>query len=303
MRVGLIDVDRFTFPRMTFPNLALMKISAYHKRQGDVVKFCDNPMERFDVVYQTKVFTEEYSKDIDWYPNAQKVIKGGTGYNIEGTLPYEIEHIYPDYHLYDGTTAECNDTAFGFLSRGCPRHCDFCIVGDKEGLRSHKVADLNEFWRGQKKIMLMDPNLTACLERMDLFRQLANSGAWVDFVQGLDARLCDAKILPAINAVKTKIVHFSWDNPKDDLAGRFEFLGKNLRIQDHRRRIVYVLTNHGSTMDENLYRIYTLESFGFNADVRIFDKPNAPKEIKRLQRWCNNRIIHAKCPRFEDYKG
>lgn len=75
MKIGLIEVDRFTFQRMTFPNLALMKISAWHKQRGDYVKWCDNPMERFDVVYQSKVFDETYSADIDWVPNAPKEIR------------------------------------------------------------------------------------------------------------------------------------------------------------------------------------------------------------------------------------
>lgn len=210
---------------------------------------------------------------------------------------------YPDYHLYDGTPAECKDTAYGFLSRGCPRHCDFCIVGDKEGLKSHKVADLNEFWGGQKKIVLLDPNIIACKDKFELFEQLHESGAWIDFSQGLDARLCTEDVIErCINSVKVKMIHFAWDDPRSDLTPHFELLSQKMKVKDRRRRVVYILTNHGSTMEENLHRIYTVESLGFDADVRVFDKPNAPKEIRRLQRWCNNRIIHGKCKRFEDYK-
>ena len=90
---------------------------------------------------------------------ADKVIKGGTGYGLDNTLPYEIEHIYPDYALYPDLT---EDIAYGFLTRGCPRGCKFCIVAEKEGRRSYKVADLHEFWRGQKHIELLDPNILAC---------------------------------------------------------------------------------------------------------------------------------------------
>lgn len=195
MRVGLIDVDRYTFPRMTFPNLALMKISAYHKAQGDTVRWCYEPFTPFDVVYQTKVFDETYSRDLPFEPNADRIIKGGTGYGLDNALPDEIEHIYPDYHLYDGTPTEVKDTAYGFLTRGCPRHCDFCIVGDKEGLKSHKVADLSEFWNGQRNIKLLDPNILACPDYRDLFCQLMRSGSWIDFTQGLDARLCTAEAI------------------------------------------------------------------------------------------------------------
>lgn len=106
-----------------------------------------------------------------------------------------------------------------------------------------------------------------------------------------------------LNAIKTKRLHFSWDDPKKDLRPHFELFANKTKLKDKSKKIVYVLTNFNSTMDENLYRIYTLENLGYDPDVRVFDKPNAPREILRLQRWCNNRIIHAKCPRFEDYIG
>ena len=137
MKIGLIDVDGHNFP-----NLALMKISAWHKKQGDCVEWCF-PMSHYDIVYQSKVFDNTYSPDIDWIPQTDKLIKGGTGYGLNNTLPDEIEHIYPDYSIYPELT---KDTAFGFLTRGCPRGCKFCIVAEKEGRRSHKVADLAEFW-------------------------------------------------------------------------------------------------------------------------------------------------------------
>ncbi len=140
MKVGLIDVDSHHFP-----NLVLMKISAYHKTRGDDVRWAI-PLEHYDVVYQSKVFDDTYSSDIDWQPNADRIVKGGTGYGLDNKLSDEIEHIYPDYSIYPELT---KDTAYGFLTRGCPRHYGFCIVGGKEGLRSAKVADLSEFWRGR----------------------------------------------------------------------------------------------------------------------------------------------------------
>lgn len=308
MKVGLIDVDRFTFPRMKFPNLALMKISAYHKAKGDSVEFCTDPMTRFDLVYQSKVFDETYSPDIDWFPNADLVVKGGTGYNLTNKLSYKVEHIYPDYHLYDGTPAECKDTAYGFLTRGCPRHCGFCIVGDKEGLKSHKVADLREFWHEHKKIKLLDANLLAARHSWkDCMSQLLIAcnryGSRIDFTQGLDARFCDWETVCWLNGLNVQRLHFAWDDPRQDLTPHFETINKHLIEKDRRKRIVYILTNYNSTLEEDLYRIYTVESLGFDADVRIFNKPNAPKDVKRLQRWCNNRIIHGAVPKYEDYKG
>lgn len=126
-----------------FPNLPLMKLSAWHKRNGDTVEWYDQLFHSvgkpFDRVYMSKVFS--FTPDFSYYINADEVIKGGSGYCIslengkevyhkenDGQLPYEIEHIYPDYSLYPELT---KNTAYGFMSRGCPRGCDFCHVGVK----------------------------------------------------------------------------------------------------------------------------------------------------------------------------
>ena len=293
MNIGLIDVDGHNYP-----NLALKKISAWHKAKGDTVEWC-LPICRYDIVYQAKVFDETYSPDIDWIPLADKVIKGGTGYGLDNKLPDEIEHIYPDYSIYEHVST---DTAYGFLTRGWPRGCKFCIVAGKEGRRSYKVADLSEFWRGQKRIELLDPNILACREHIELLEQLADSKAWVNFNQGLDIRFTNEQNIALLNQIKVKEIHFAWDNPKDDLRPYFERYKQYAKHKPHGEYgTVYCLTNFGSTMEENLYRIYTLRDLGYAPYVMIYDKPHAPREVRLLQRWCNNRIIFKSCPRFEDY--
>ena len=295
MKIGLIDVDG----SKNFPNLALMKISAHHKSNGDIVDWA-YALEHYDVVYQSKVFDETYTPDIDWIPNSDIIIRGGTGYGLDNKLPDDIEHIYPDYSLYPELT---KDTAYGFLTRGCPRHCEFCIVGDKEGICSKKVADLSEFWRGQKFIKLLDPNLLCCSDRFELLDQLARSGAWIDFTQGLDIRAINADVIDSINRIKIKEIHFAWDNPRVDLTQQFINYANRAKHKPHGKYgTVYCLTNYNSTIQEDLYRIYTLRDIGFDPYVMIYDKPNASNEIRRLQRWCNNRWIFESCPRFDDYR-
>ena len=301
MRVGLVDVDG-----TKFPNLVLMKLSAWHKQQGDSVHLLrpedvllgGNLFGGYDKIYAACVFTAngEIAQRLEDI-GAQV---GGTGTDSTRTLPHEIEHAYPDYALYYGDTS----TAYGFLTRGCPRACPFCIVAGKEGRESRKVTDLSEFWSGEKTIKLLDPNLLAASEHMELLGQLAESGAWVDFTQGLDARLLTEENIALINACKVKILHFAWDNPRDEGIPRMlQMFTEKSTVTDYRKRKVYVLTNYWSTHGEDLYRVYWLCEHGYDPYVMIYDKLHAPKETRRLQRYVNNKIIFRSCERFEDYRG
>ena len=292
IRIGLIDVDSHNFP-----NLCLMKLSAYHKAQGHQVCFW-NPLFYFDVVYKSRVFTDTYSKDNITVRNAGQVIKGGTGYGPGPDLPDEIEHSYPDYSLYP----QYSETAYGFLSRGCPRGCGFCIVGGKEGRKSRKVADLSEFWRGQREIKLMDANLLACPDHEKLLLQLAKSRALVDFSQGLDIRLITRDNMALLNQVRTKTVHFAWDNPDEDLTRYFRQFLEWTSLKNPRLRRVYLLTNYGSTHEQDLYRVETLRQMGFDPYVMIYEKPTAPPITRHLQRWVNNKRLFYAIPSFLDYE-
>lgn len=301
MKVALIDVDGHNFP-----SLPLMKISAWHKKQGDMVEWYD-PLTAWkyqpDRVYMSKVFT--FTPDYQHPVNAVEIIKGGTGYNYpEGrpNLPAEIEHIYPDYSLYPTL---CKNTAYGFLTRGCPRGCDFCIVESKEGRQSRKVADLSEFWNGQKNIVLLDPNFFACGEWKELSQQLIDSRAWVDFSQGCDIRIMTEEKTAFLLRMKIKQIHFAWDRYEDKeiIIPKFEEF-KRLTGWNRDKMGVYVLTNFDTTIEQDLERIYILRDLGYSPYVMIFNKQEVPKghTLRRMQRWTNLRIAFNAVKNFEDFK-
>ena len=291
MKIGLIDVDSHNWP-----NLCLMKLSAYHKAQVDSVEWW-TPEGRYDRVYKSRVFTDAYSKDTFAATNAGEVICGGTGYGPGPDLPDAVEHTRPDYTLYP----QFPDTAYGFLGRGCPRNCGFCSVSGKEGRRSVQVADLSEFWDGQKEIKLLDANLLACPDHEKMILQLAESRAYVDFTQGLDIRLITPDNVALLNKVRTKAVHFAWDNPDIDLTPYFRRFLELTNIHSVRRRRVYVLTNYASTHEQDLYRVETLRGMGYEPYVMIYDRPSAPPITRQLQRWVNNKRIFHTVPDFANY--
>lgn len=309
MKIGLIDVDGHGFP-----NIPLMKISALHKAKGDDVRWytpLDGLCEPYDKVYMSKVFS--FTPDYEQPIYAEEIEKGGSGYCIslvdgkevydkekDKNLPDEIEHIYPDYSIYPELT---KDTAYGFLTRGCPRGCDFCHVKAKEGRCSVKVADLSEFWNGQKKIILCDPNILACKDHMELLQQLADSKAKVNFNQGLDIRLINDRNLEVLKKIRLDSIHFAFDRwqDKDIIEPRLKaFAEKTGYTKDRGRVMVYILCNFDTTLEQDIYRIQLCRSLKFAPYPMIYDKEHADPIYRKLQRWCNG-FIFWKCPTFEEY--
>lgn len=306
-KIGLITDS------VNFPSLPAMKISAYHKSLGDTVEFVTNFFEKYDKVYVSKVFNLNLPtiNQINYLPQADEILLGGSGYAIEiingreiyhkeldKSLPAEIENQFPDYNLYG---KQFDNIAYGFLTRGCPNNCDFCIVAKKEGLCSKKVADLTNFWNGQKQIKLLDPNILACKNREDLIKQLINSKAEIDYTQGLDARLIDDDIAPLIAQTKIKMVHFAFDlmkNEKKILDG-LKIFAKYYK-KDNRHKRVYILTNFNTSLQEDYYRVKKVLELGYAPYVMIYRKGTHPQFLTDLSRWANNMFL-LKSTSFEDY--
>ena len=205
MIIGLHDAEKDHFKNKNFPNLALMKISAWHKAQGDEVDWW-NPLYRYDRVYSSKVF--DFTPDNEYLP--EDAIRGGTGYRdipINQALPPEIDKIFPDYSIYP----EC-DYAIGYLTRGCPNHCRWCVVPAKEGqIRPYRTWQ--EIIRmDSNKLVLMDNNILACEYGVEQLESLIGSGYRIDLNQGMDARLVDDRIAKILSSlIWLRHIRFSCD--------------------------------------------------------------------------------------------
>lgn len=318
--IGLIDVDGHHFP-----NLCLMKLSAWHKASGDFVEWYSENQKMYDIVYMSKVFNDEYTPDIPEPTNARKVIKGGTGYAIklengievyhkelDPPLPGEVETIYPDYSLYPEYTGFGQplkkQTAYGFLTRGCPRGCGFCHVAPKEGRCSTKVADLSQFWNGQGNICLSDPNILACKDSPDLLKQLVDSKAKIDFNQGIDARLITPEKAELLASMNLKTPHFAMDSMQ-----AMEPVKRGLKLYvDACKRIkgkwnwrngkVFCLTNFDTTHEQDMERIRAIQECECWPYVMIYNKQTAPQITRRLQRWTNSPACYARTQDFDEYQ-
>ena len=205
MRIGLHDAEREYMKNKSFPNYALMKISAWHKAQGDAVEWW-NPLYRYDRVYSSKVF--DFTPVDPYLPG--DALRGGTGYRdipIDKTLPPEIDDMFPDYSIYP----EC-DYAIGYLTRGCPNNCRWCVVPQKEGkIRAYR--GWKEIVRQDTdKLVLMDNNILACEYGINQLESLTGSRYRIDLNQGMDARLVTEQAADILSRLSwIRFIRFSCD--------------------------------------------------------------------------------------------
>lgn len=314
MKIGIIDVDghaaKTKKDARIYPNLADMKIAAYHKAQGDDVEWA-TPFEHYDILYMSKVFN--YTPDDLTCYNADKIIKGGTGYDIYSKLPDEIDRMQPDYSFYPNID---KDVAYGFLTRGCPNKCKWCVVPRKEGM-IRPYMDIDEIANGRKKIILMDNNILAagqyCIEQLN---KIIERGYRIDFNQAIDARLVtdeNAQLLAKIKWIDNRI-RFGCDTQGQikeceraiELINSYGFHGEyflftmlNDNFKECFNRVNYWRT-----------RTLNLRSEGKHNDMMPFSQPyrdpdnpkhQPPQWQKDMARWALRRQLFLQTE-FKDYE-
>ena len=294
MLVGLHDSDA-----TDFPNYALMKISAWHKAQGDNVEWWWSDLVHYDIVYMSKVFSDAYSPDVPEPMNADKVIKGGTGYGIYDELPQEIDDMFPDYSIYPNV-----DYAIGFLTRGCIRKCPWCVVPKKEGkIRPYRT------WQEIKRpdsrdIVFMDNNVLACPHGVEQMKDMIGKKVRVDFNQGLDARLISPEIADILSRLKwIRQIRMSCDTDQmlDVCLTAIKHL-QDCGVKPY-RVFVYLLVQDIDSAERRAIALRDVGADCFAQPYRDFvNNTEPPDELKRFARWVNHKAIFNTVQRFADYK-
>lgn len=295
MNIGLLAVDS------EYPNLALMKISSWHKAQGNTVEWY-NPFDQYDILYMSKIFsfTPDYQQ---WITNAKHIEKGGTGYDLHITLPRYMEYVKPDYSIYPSID---NKTAYGFLTRGCPNKCKWCVVPRKEG-PVKPYMDVDDIATdGRTNLILMDNNILACEYGLQQIQKIIDKGYRVDFNQALDARLITEDTAQLLARVRwLNQIRFGCDTPR-----QVEECEHAMQMIDGYRQkpasyLMYTMI--GNDFEEAYSRINHWRTY---KRVRVVAQPfrdiDNPKQIipqwqKDLARWAMRREYYATCE-FKDFE-
>lgn len=290
MKIGLHDSDN-----TGFPNLALMKLSAWHKAQGDTVEWW-NPLLTYDRVYSSKVFT--FTPENLYLP--ENTVKGGTGYGKLDELSPEIDAMFPDYSIYP----KC-DHAIGFLTRGCIRKCPWCIVPKKEGhIRPYQT------WRDIKRpdsrdIVFMDNNVLACEWGLEQIDDMGGKNVRVDFNQGLDARLITDDVARMLSRLKwINYIRMSADTDPmlDVVLTAIDRLGK-YGVKSY-KVFVYVLIQDVESGERRAIALREVGANPFAQPYRDFTtNAEPPQEQRDLARWVNHKAIFKTVRTFSEYKA
>jgi len=300
-KVLLIDVDS------KIPNIALMKISAWHKQQGDQVSWdAKDP----DIVYASIIFTENRDKLYflkQNYPNAEIHI-GGSGYSLDIELPKEIDKMKPDYSIYK------ERYSINFTTRGCPNKCKWCIVGEKEGHKVVPYQKIEQFHDPKhKKVVLLDNNILAL---KDWFREnmgyVKKHNLKVDFNQGLDIRLVDEEIIEILKSVNYHELRFAWDSMEVSkiVKKKLKLIEKHFHHEIHVYHAItfYILVECDTNIVEDLERVHYLRERNIPSYIMPYQKiykkqpdPVRQKHTKSLERYCNKRDEYFRYDNYWEY--
>lgn len=296
MIVGLHDAEKEYFKHgKIFPNYALMKISAWHKAQGDAVEWW-MPLQHYDRVYSSKVF--DFTPVNPYLPD--DAIRGGTGYRdlpMDKELPPEIDAMFPDYSIYP----DC-DYAIGYITRGCPNNCRWCIVPKKEGkIRPYRT------WRDlvrqdTDKLVLMDNNILACEYGISQLESMIGSGYRIDLNQGMDARLVDDRIAGILSRLKwIRFIRFSCDQKSqiEPIRRTVELLGKH-GVKPY-RIFIYVLVT--ADIEDAAARVEALKGYkGINLYAQAERNERLGIIPNSAQLEFQQRYVYSGCYRSETWE-
>ncbi len=279
--IQLIQIDG------RLPNLALMKLSSFYKSQGYKIKLSKG-LEKYtgaEAVFGSSIFS---------FPNSTRKLKnlkkfygnsltlGGSGIDLKLRLADSIENSDIDYELYP----ELKDRALGFVTRGCPYRCPFCLVPEKEG-NIRQVCDFDQLLKGRRKLILLDDNILAHPKKGELLEEMAQRNLAVNFTQTLDIRLLNKELVSILKRIyyantifSRKVIHFSLNN----LSGLSK-IEKNYRLFDftHKDNVEFVcMYGYDTTLREDVERFRFIRSLpGAYVFVQEY-KPilNAPPKPK-----------------------
>jgi len=293
MLISIYDVDS------TIPNLALMKLSSYHKSMGDEVEmYIPLSLDSYDKIYASRIFN--FSDTAGLIPNKMEI--GGTGWDISKNLPPEIENYQPDYSLYR------YPHNIGFTMRGCRLRCSFCVVPEKEG-KPKPYNTIDEIWlqRDSNFIMLLDNDFFGNVFWKDRIDEMLKFNLKINFSQGLNIRNLKPDQAAAIASVRftnshntKKQVYFAWDDPRHE-----KLIHKGIRLCVDNgikttQMAFYVLIGYHSTEEEDLYRVEVLRDYGCDPYAMPYNKFDPYQ--KKFTRWVNHKAIF-KSVEWKEYKG
>lgn len=301
---------------MVYPNLALCKISAWHKSKGDVVTWYDPLFTgHCDIVYVSKIFN--FSPDVDFFIDADEIQYGGTGYSIESHLPYHVDRMRPDYDIYEQLP---KNNAYGFLTRGCPNSCSWCVVPRKEG-KIQPYMDVDEIATPTRtNLILMDNNILAAGDyAKKQFAKIIERGYRVDFNQAIDARLMTMEFAELMSKMKwiDNRIRFGCDTPKQiqECEHSIEML-EHCGFRGHFFLYTIINNNFVESYDRIHYwwerqqeirnGVKRCQVYPYAQPYRNPNNVNTPPQWQKdLAGWCNKRMLFMKmdfCD-FEPRKG